>query len=182
MIKLTALGMVLALVCGACASSKNYVVNEAVGPAPGQKIESAQNGILQVYSAREEADVDLNQQIFFWNNDFGKNDFMYEPAHTSYSIFTHNGLLYAHVRNALDQNDEVPTRVSIPAGSYTVEAQAEGGNVTTVKVIVPVTVKAGETTVVHLERDWKPSKHQAQENELVRAYDGRIIGWRAANP
>lgn len=175
--KLIVSGVAVSFICVACASPKKYVVNESVGPAPGQEIASARHGILQVYTARQEADVDLNQQVFFGDNN---NSFMYEPAHTPYNVYSRNGMLAAHVRNALDENDDLPTRVILPAGNYTIDALAEGGNVTTAKVTVPVTIKEGETTVVHLERDWQPAPRMGDKKDMVRGYDGRFIGWRAA--
>ena len=57
-----------------------------------------------------------------YNNDFGKNEFLYEPAHTDYTIYAQNGEVFRHVRNARDPNDQAPTLVTLPAGSYKVEA------------------------------------------------------------
>ena len=167
-----------AVLSAGCASTTTYV-SAPVGPSPGQQPEKAQTGVLQVYSARKEADVDLNKQAFFWNNDFGKNEFMYEAAHTDYNIYSEDGKLFDLVRNSHDYSDDQPAKVNIPAGTYKIEAEAEAGNVTTVKVMVPVVIKPGETTVVHLERDWKPSRKLAKEKAFVQVYDGRLIGWRA---
>ena len=53
-----------------------------------------------IYSARTPADVDVNMAEWRYNNDFGKNEFLYEPAHTDYTIYARNGEVFKHVRNA----------------------------------------------------------------------------------
>jgi hypothetical protein len=73
---------------------------------------------MVIYLARTPANVDVNMAEWRWNNDFGKNAFLYEPAHTDYTIYTQNGEVFKHVRNARDMNDNTPTVVTLPAGSY----------------------------------------------------------------
>ncbi len=41
-----------------------------------------------------------------------------------YTIYAQNGEVFKHVRNARDPNDDTPTLVTLPAGSYKVEAEA----------------------------------------------------------
>jgi hypothetical protein len=65
-----------------------------VGPNPGTSTANLTEGSLQVYSARHRAQVDANREEFFWNNDFGKNDFLYEPAHTDYTIYGGDGEVF----------------------------------------------------------------------------------------
>ncbi len=65
-----------------CASAPKLAVREPVGPARTAQVRAAAEGQLAGYSARERAPVDLNKEEFLWNNDFGRNDFLYEPAHT----------------------------------------------------------------------------------------------------
>ena len=43
---------------------------------------------------------------WLWNNDFGKNEFLSEPAHTDYTIYAQNGEVFKHVRNARNLNDD----------------------------------------------------------------------------
>ena len=161
-----------------CASAPRVVVVEPVGPGPMAGSEGQGNGSLVVYSARTPADVDVNMETWLVNNDFGKNEFLYEPAHTDYTIYTQNGEVFKHVRNARDMNDDTPKVVTLPAGSYKVEAQALDCDSSRVKVLLTVVVKPGQTTMAHLEGDWNPGV-QDKETELATLPCGRIIGWRA---
>jgi hypothetical protein len=173
---IAAAGAMLTLV--GCASAPNVAVREPVGPAPTGQVGAIADGQLQVYSARQRAPVDLNVEEFLWNNDFGKNDFLYEAAHTGYSIFTRDGTLLQRVSNARSWNDGQPTLVALAAGCYKIEAEVEGDNGVSLVADVPVVIKAGQTTVVHLGRDWKPSSAPPDKHALVQAFDGRFIGWR----
>jgi hypothetical protein len=160
-----------------CASSRQVAVLEPVGPAPAGRPGAAREGVLQVYSARQKADVDVNEEEFRYNNDFGRNDFLYEPAHTDYTIYTPQGKLVEHVKNARDPEDAQPALVALPAGTYKVKAQAEiNGTPTT--VMVPVQIAPGRCTPAYLEGDWQPHG-QYDKAQVVRLPDGQIAGWRA---
>lgn len=162
-----------------CASGRNVLaLRETVGPgpAPTGRPQAGKEGSLQVFSARQSAYIDLNEAVFRENNDFGKNDFLYTPAHTDYSIYTQGGRFVEHVRNSRDQNDSEPTLVRLPAGLYEVKAEAEVGG-SSASVLLPVKISAGLDTMAHLQGDWKPGV-RAPESELVRLPDGQIIGWR----
>jgi len=161
-----------------CASASRVVVAEPVGPAPTGVSQGKGDGSLAIYSARALADVDANMAEWRWNNDFGKNEFLYEPAHSDYTIYTQNGEVFRHVRNARDQNDGRPTLVMLPAGSYQVEAQAIDCNSDRVKALMTVVIKPSETTLVHLQGGWRP-EGQYNETELARLPCGRPVGWRA---
>ena len=114
-----------AVVCLAgCASSSPLTVSGPVGPAPTERAKAPGISSLQVYSARVRAPVDLNKEEFLWNNDFGKNDFLYEPAHSDYTISTQDGKILERVRNARDPNDPQPAVVPLPPGIYEVKAKA----------------------------------------------------------
>jgi hypothetical protein len=132
---------------------------------------------LAIYSARTPADVDPNMADWRWNNDFGKNDFLYEPAHSDYTIYTQNGEVFKHVRNARDRSDGTPRLVMLPAGAYKVEAEAIDCSSERVKVLMTVVIKPGQTTLAHLQGDWNPPG-QYNETELARLPCGRAIGWR----
>jgi hypothetical protein len=161
-----------------CASAPRVVVVEPVGPAPTGLAQSVGDGSLAIYSARNPANVGVNAAEWRYNNDFGKNEFLYEPAHTDYTIYTQNGEVFRHVRNALDPNDEAPTLVTLPAGSYKVEAEALNCDSSRVNVLMPVVIKPGQATIAHLEGDWNPPG-QYRETELATLPCGRVIGWRA---
>jgi hypothetical protein len=162
-----------------CASAPTVAVSDPVGPAPSMDASASGDGSLLVYSARIPAYVDINSQEWRWNNDFGRNEFMFEPAHTGYSVYTKTGELVERVRNARDLSDGTPSLSTLRPGAYRVEADAincDGGRIT---VILPVVIKAGQTTVAHLQGGWHPAG--TQDTELAKLPCGRAIGWRAAD-
>jgi len=161
-----------------CASAPRVVVVEPVGPAPTGTAQGQGDGSLVIYSARTPADVDVNVAECRYNNDFGKNDFLYEPTHTDYTIYAQNGEVFQRVRNARRPNDETPTVVALPAGAYKVEAKALNCDSIPVTVLMTVVIKPGQTTMAHLEGGWNPL---SQDNgiALARLPCGRAIGWRA---
>lgn len=161
-----------------CASAPRVVVVDPVGPGPMAGSPSQGDGSLVVYSARTPADINLNRETWLWNNDFGKNEFMDEPAHTDYTIYAQNGEVFQHVRNARYLNDGTPKFVTLPAGSYKVEAAAVNCDGDCVRVLMTVVIKPGQTTMAHLEGGWNPGD-QATETELAKLPCGRAIGWRA---
>jgi hypothetical protein len=168
-----------ALVCLAgCASPTNVVVLEPIGPAPTRGLAKPGNGSLQVYSAQQRADIDPNMEEWFWNDDFGKNDFLYTPAHTDYTIYSQEGGFLKRVRNARDPNDPAPALVALPPGRYEIQAEAADAG-STVAVKVPVVIRPGETTKVHLVSGWKPHRSYTGQ-QVVRLPDGDIAGWLAA--
>jgi len=161
-----------------CASASRVVVVEPLGPAPMAGAQGSGDGSLVIYSARMPADVDLNMEEWRYNNDFGKNAFLSEPAHSGYTIYTQSGEVVRQVRNARDMNDDTPTVVSLPPGSYKVEAEALNCDSSRVNLLMPVVIKPGQATIAHLEGDWNPGG-QYKETELAMLPCGRVIGWRA---
>jgi hypothetical protein len=143
-------------------------------------VRARSDGFLQVYSARERVVTDLNAEEFFWNNDFGKNEFLHRPAHTDYDIYGDGGKLIQHVSNARDINDPDPALVPLPPGTYKVQAKAEDYGGTTFTAVIPVVIQGGTTTAAHLDEEpWKPAGHYAK-GDMVRLPDGRIVGWQAS--
>ncbi len=163
-----------------CASAPRMAVLEPIGPAPGAGGRVHNEGWLQVHTARERAVTDLNGEEFFWNNDFGQNQFLYRPVHTRYDIYCPDGQFVRSVRNARDSNDPEPTRVALPPGAYRIQARAEDYNGVTCDVTVPVVIEGGATTVAYLDqKDWAPTpEHAAQD--IVRLPNGRGVGWLAS--
>jgi hypothetical protein len=162
-----------------CASPSRVVVVEPVGPAPAGTPHETSNGSLVVYSARTPAEVDVNTETWLWNNDFGKNEFLQEPAHTDYTIYTQDGAVLRHVRNARSMNADTPTLVTLPVGTYKVEARGLDCASNRVRVLMTVVIRPGETTMAHLEGDWNPLS-QDGEAQLAKLPCGRVIGWRAS--
>ncbi len=162
-----------------CTSTSHLTQLAPVGPAPTEAPQKQGRGDLEIYSARVRAPVDLNREEFFWNNDFGKNDFLYEPSHTSYTLYTADGAFLRKVRNANDMNDANPTLVDLPPGEYRIQAEAEQYGGGTFTVTIPVFVEPGLTTVVHLDASWQPPRG-VDAKLAVKLPNGNYVGWRAA--
>ena len=162
-----------------CASTSHVTQLAPVGPALTEAPQEQGVGTLEVYSARVRAPVDAQREEFLWNNDFGKNDFLYGPSHTSYTIYTAEGKFLRKVRNAEDMSDADPSLVELPPGEYRIQAEAEDEGGVTFTVTVPVLVEPGLTTVVHLNGGWQPP-HGVDAKSTVQLPNGNYVGWRAA--
>lgn len=68
-------------------------------------------------------------------------------AHSSYAIYTADGRLFKRVENHLSATDETPDTVSLPIGSYIVEARSENDGY----VRIPITIKKGQRTSLDLD-------------------------------
>ena len=176
--KAVAMSSVLVWLAG-CASAPKVVIQEPVGPCHRVPSEALKDGTLQVYTARAKADVDPNMEEWLWNNDFGKNEFLYARAHSGYTISFGDGKALQQVTNARGINDEKPTLVRLAPGLYTVEAEAEESGTATITVVIPVVVEAGQITAVHLEPNRKLPNEAQDPSRVVRLSDGRIISCRA---
>ncbi|MCX6923242.1 MAG: hypothetical protein NT154_08545 [Verrucomicrobia bacterium] len=174
-----ALALVGALSClSGCVSASKVVVVEPVGPGPSGAAPGTGDGSLVIYSARTPTDADVYMSEWRWNNDFGKNEFLYESAHTDYVIYAENGEIFKPVRNSRNANDGMPTVVHLPAGTYRVEAEAVNCDSDRVKVVLTVVIQHGRATLAHLDDDWRP-QGQFRSSEVAKLPCGRIIGWRA---
>jgi len=70
-------------------------------------------------------------------------------AHSSYAIYTIDGRLFRRVENHLSASDEAPETVSLPIGSYIVEARSEmDGNIRKL-----VTIDEGRRTILSVEHN-----------------------------
>ena len=162
-----------------CASAHKVVVQDTVGPCHRVAASGASEGSLLVYSARERAPLSIQTETFFWNADFGKNEFLYETAHSDYRIFDRDGTVVEQVRNGQDRSGKMPAQVRLAPGRYTLEAEAERGGGTTMTVMIPLVVEAGQITTVHLEPTPETSGETTDPSRVVMLADGRIIGCRA---
>lgn len=88
-------------------------------------------GSLMVYSATDE---------------FDDGGVLYYP-HSSYTIYATNGKLVKSVENRISRSDEVPEIVTLPLGSYLVEARSEKDGYVRLRVVI----KAGHRTTVDLD-------------------------------
>jgi hypothetical protein len=160
-----------------CASTPHYALQEPIGPGPEARAETAGDGVLQVYSARQPAHVDSNYAVFFQGESFLK-DLAYLPAHTDYSLYAADGRLLRWVQNSRSTGDAQPTMVKLPPGRYQVEAEVETGDGNSATVSFPVVVEPSKTTTVYLDGGWTPAPASIQ-NEVVALPNGQIAGWRA---
>ncbi len=157
-----------------CASPAQLTVADPVGPAPTTGVVKSAGSQLEVYTARERAPLDINKEEFLWNNDFGRNDFLYESAHTDYTIYTMDGMVFEHVKNARNYEDPQPAVVSLPPGEYKIKARAQDYG----WVNIPVVIEAHKLTVVNLQRDPNPAVGSVDRAEAVLLGGDRIVGWR----
>jgi len=150
------------LVAG-CISQQHGLVLEPIGPPNVQLARAGSNGTLVVFSA------------FDPHADF--NDLPYLRHYTDYKITDENGKLVQTVHNATGASLERPKRVQLPVGAYCIVARANGYGVVT----VPVVIRAGQVTTVHLEggSSWQ-NRSQLSQSNPVRLRDGQIAGWRAS--
>jgi hypothetical protein len=153
----TIFSVATAVLVASCASAPPTIVHETVGPGP-TVVNEEHNGFLKVYSATE------------WMADGDDGPLL---KYTNYQIDAADGTLFKEVPN----DDQDPTRVILPKGTYTVVARSD----TSGMVSVPVAIETGKTTVLHLERE-KDSKEAAagtRSGDLVRLPNGQPIGFRA---
>ena len=162
-----------------CASAHKVVVQDTVGPCHRVAAGGASEGSLLVYSARERAPLSINAEVFFWNADFGKNEFLHGTARSDYTIYGRDGTVVEKVRNGRDASGKMPAQVRLAPGHYTIEAEAERSGGSTITVVIPLVVEAGQITTVHLEPTPETSGETTDPNRVVMLADGRIIGCRA---
>ena len=149
------------IILGAAASmlagcATNQVAVAPVGPNPATVAPATGDGQLEVYSALSGRVAGEDQT---WQQ------------HSDYYIYTARGRRL-HVSNAAGYYSTTPRLVTLPPGRYIVEARAKG----TLQTRVPVVIKPGEITRVHLDGNWQPN---APVVKLVMAPEGYAVGWRA---
>jgi hypothetical protein len=101
-------------------------------------------GYLLVYSATDE---------------FSDGDVVFN-AHSSYLIYTTDGKSFKNVENHMSRSDEIPERVSLPAGSYIVEARSSNNGYLRVRVVI----KPSRQTVLDLDSTGKESSSGIARN------------------
>ena len=155
----TFFGAVIIPLLAGCASTP--VALNPVGPAPARPAGSyVSTGWLRVYTATDVHEV---------------GDDTYYYPHTGYHIYTEDGQLWKYIPNHSGDMDESVANVQIPEGNYMISAHSEAYNF----VSVPVIIRAGETTDIHLETTWKAPAGTAT-NELVYLPDGYPVGWKSS--
>jgi len=144
------------LVAG-CASDP--LTLQAVGPWTSNKTRRADVGSLQVFTAPTERN-DAGIQYLYPQN---------------YFIYQTNTLVKSVVNSAT--MSEQPSVVDLPPGEYLVRAPADGFG----WVHVPVVIKAGSLTEVHLDRRWRPGDWRSATN-LATMPDGSPMGAKPREP
>jgi hypothetical protein len=131
------------------------------------------DGFLTVYTRTETypfgEDVNDTLELGNWNWEI-----MTYSVHSDYAIYDPSGRLLKSVRNTASFHDPRPKVVALPAGNYSIQGLGDGNE----RWRVPVVIKAGRVTIVNLESNNRHI-HGADDKDVVRGPDGRIIGWLA---
>ena len=117
-------------------TSDEFFVGAVHIGAPHHRQGSAK-GYLLVYSATDP---------------FNDGDLVFN-AHSSYSVYTPDGKLFKNVENHISWSDEIPEVVTIPVGSYVIEARSERDGYVRVRIVI----KAGRQTILNLDSRGKES-------------------------
>ena len=156
---------------------------DPVGPDPRQAVPGATAGFVQVYSAWQPAPLNTELEDYVAKTQFSpedgllKKDFLYTKAHDNYSIYSSDNKFLKRVLNARGLNDSNPARVELPAGSYLVETDTLEYDTFLHPVLVPVQIKPGLVTVVHL--DGGGCANATKETPMVTLPNGEVVGWCA---
>ena len=156
------MGTGVALVAAGCSSTP--VALAPVGPNPARIERMTPTGELQVFSRLDEESDNQNQ---------GSTDPVWYQ-HADYRLLDANGRLVDRVDNTVGHFEQSPRRVVLPPGLYLVRAPAKDY----LQVEVPVTIKRGRLTRVHLDDEWQLSP-TTPKTELVCAPNGEPVGWKA---
>jgi hypothetical protein len=140
-------------------ATQPFMLN-SVGPAPVRPAASKPMGYLRVYTATEA-------------HEDGDNTYYY--PHTSYRVYDASGKLCTYVPNHTSNEDEMPACIAIPVGDYTIKAASDLYSL----VAMPVVIRAGLTTEIHLDSGWKPPAG-VSTNEIVYLPNGEAVGWRSS--
>lgn len=154
-----------ALLAG-CASMKNSLVLDTVGPAPAPSPQSnSEQGTLIVYSA---------YQVNAGFNSPNPNS----PVHSNYKILDGDKKSLKWVHNATGNVLQSVVPVNLPPGKYYVVARSNSYGIVT----VPVIIAPGRETVLHLDgRDTSPEGIPINAANAVCLPDGEIVGWNSAS-
>jgi hypothetical protein len=117
-----------------------------VGSGPRDHGTRLAEGYLLVYSATDEV---------------SDGDLVFNP-HSSYLIYTPDGKRFKSVENHISRGDEIPERVSLPAGSYIVEARSANNGYLRVRVVI----KPSRQTVLDLDDESKTFSGSVAEKIL----------------
>jgi hypothetical protein len=158
----------LASLAVACMTQQPVTFSNAVGPDPTvDQTPSTSNGFLTVYTTTYSYSASDIYPLY---------DMTYYRVHTDYDLYDASGRLLKNISNASTYHGPNPQVVALSPGRYTVAGLADGDQL----VKVPVVIAPGRTTVVNLEANKNKHFQGAKDSDVVRASDGRIIGWSAS--
>ncbi|MBX7209847.1 MAG: hypothetical protein K1X78_16135 [Verrucomicrobiaceae bacterium] len=154
----------LLMLMSGCTAPEPVKITTVVGPSSAAQAGAREDGALKVFSRREMK---------------GDADGPVELPHSDYEVCTPAGNRVQVVRNSTEQNVLLPAIVPLHPGRYLIKARARNSGM----VEVPVLIKSGRITVLHLDRGGTSQHLTADAGEnVVRLPDGSPIGWRATNP
>ena len=139
-VSVAALGLYLCATAVVQAGSRDPLFPGAVRPGLDYQ-DALPQGYLTVYSATDQFD---DGGVLYY-------------AHSSYSIYTTAGKFLRNVENHISRSDEIPALVTLPAGSYTIEARSDSRGY----IRVPIVITAGRRTVLD------PDKEQTDIQKLL---------------
>jgi hypothetical protein len=149
-------GVVLITLLAGCSTP---VTLAPVGPNPNYSPAASGDGQLQIFSAVI-AHTEGDNPTWF--------------RHANYYLYDEHGNELEYVRNSRGYYSKTPRILTLPAGKYLVRVRAKGSLVAD----VPVVIKAGQTTEVHLDGHWQPPAG-VPPSKLVSTPSGYFVGWRA---
>ncbi len=150
------MGTAMAFLVTGCSTTP--IVLAPVGPNPAGFQTTATNGQLEVFSA-------LSERIE------GDNPTWFQ--HSDYYLCDSHGRRRKHMDNNTGYYSENPRLITLPPDKYIVEARAKD----VLRAKVPVVIKPGEITRVHLDGNWQPPA-ETPKTEAVEAPGGYPVGWR----
>ena len=149
--------LLLVAIAGFCGCASEPLTLAPVGPSVPRGSRFQGGGTLRVYSAVTERN---DSQIKYY---YPQNYFVLTPEHVMVKA-----VINSHTMN------ETPADVNLASGKYVVKAPSDGYGL----VYVPVVIKEGSVTEVHLDRRWRPAREENATN-LVTFPDGWPVGFKA---
>ena len=132
-----------------------------VGPNPLGSQSPSASGQLEVFSQLE-------------GHSEGNNPPWYQ--HADYYICDRQGNKLQQVDNTVGYYARTPRLVTLPSGEYVIKSPAKDA----FWVKIPVVIRAGYVTKVHLDGNWAVPA-STPEAKVVLSPSGYPVGWRVAN-
>jgi len=152
----------LSVLCLGTGCATHDVSLATVGPEHFSASSVASNGVLVVYTPLENPNASLDEFA--------------SPQRSGYRLLSANGTVSRHIANCNTIFDDQPVALTLPAGSYTVQALGPEHN----PVSVAIVIVAGEITPVYL--DGSESVQPGGGSDFVTLPNGAVVGWSARNP